>query len=111
MKKVILAIICVLFITTGCSMLSKTPSDAVSKFLNKYKNNDTVVVNELNDYLSGEKQAFEYLYQKYKNRIQYFIYNIVRDYQKAEDLAQETFIYVMQNKMHDNISFKCFGIM
>lgn len=61
-----------------------------------------------NDYLNGEKQAFEYLYQKYKNRIQYFIYNIVRDYQKSEDLTQETFIYVMQNEMKENTSFKYF---
>ena len=59
-----------------------------------------------NDYLNGEKQAFEYIYKKYKNRIEYFIYNIVKDYQKAEDLTQETFIYVMQNKMRENSSFK-----
>ena len=59
-----------------------------------------------NDYLKGEKQVFEYLYQKYKNRIQYFIYNIVKDYQKSEDLTQETFIYVMQNEMNENTSFK-----
>ena len=59
-----------------------------------------------NDYLSGEKQAFEYLYNKYKSRIEYFIYNIVRDYQRAEDLAQETFIYIMKNKMKSDISFK-----
>ena len=59
-----------------------------------------------NDYLSGEKQAFEYLYNKYKRKIVYFIYNIVKDYQKAEDLMQETFIYIMQNKMKSNVSFK-----
>lgn len=59
-----------------------------------------------NDYLNGEKQAFEYIYKKYKNRIEYFIYNIVKDYQKAEDITQETFIYVMQNKMKENSSFK-----
>ena len=47
-----------------------------------------------NDYLNGEKEAFELLYNKYKRRIEYFIYNIVKDYQKAEDLAQDTFIYV-----------------
>lgn len=58
------------------------------------------------DYLNGEKQAFEYLYSKYKSRIEYFIYNIVKDYQKAEDLAQDTFIYAMQNKMQENSSFK-----
>ena len=61
-----------------------------------------------NDYLNGEKQAFEYLYQKYKNRIQYFIYNIIKDYQKSEDLTQETFIYVMQNEMKEKTSFKYF---
>lgn len=59
-----------------------------------------------NDYLNGERQAFEYIYNKYKSKIEYFIYNIVKDYQKAEDLTQETFIYVMQNKMKENISFK-----
>ena len=61
-----------------------------------------------NDYLNGEKQSFEYLYSKYKSKVEYFIYNIVRDYQKAEDLAQETFIYVMQNKIQEDSSFKCF---
>ena len=59
-----------------------------------------------NDYLSGEKQAFEYLYNKYKSKIVYFIFNIVKDYQKAEDLAQETFIYIMQNPMKRDVSFK-----
>ena len=59
-----------------------------------------------NDYLNGEKEAFELLYNKYKSRIEYFIYNIVKDYQKAEDLTQETFIYIIQNKMKENYSFK-----
>ena len=59
-----------------------------------------------NDYLKGEKEAFELLYNKYKSRIKYFIYNIVKDYQKAEDLTQETFIYIIQNKMKENYSFK-----
>lgn len=59
-----------------------------------------------NDYLNGEKEAFEILYNKYKNKIEYFIYNIVKDYQKAEDIAQETFIYVIQHQMRENSSFK-----
>ena len=59
-----------------------------------------------NAYLSGEKQAFEYIYNKYKSKIEYFIYNIVKDYQKAEDLTQETFIYVIQNKLQEGSSFK-----
>ena len=59
-----------------------------------------------NDYLNGEKEAFEILYNKYKNKIEYFIYNIVKDYQKSEDIAQETFIYVIQHQMRENSSFK-----
>ena len=64
-----------------------------------------------NDYLDGKKEAFEFLYNKYKKRIEYFIFNIVKDYQKAEDLTQETFIYVMQNKMKENVSFKYYIYM
>lgn len=59
-----------------------------------------------NEYLNGEKEAFELLYNKYKKKIEYFIYNIVKDYQKAEDITQETFIYIIQNKMKENYSFK-----
>ena len=59
-----------------------------------------------NEYLSGEKDAFELLYNKYKDKIQYFVYNIVKDYQKAEDITQDVFIYIMQNKIKDGYSFK-----
>ncbi len=59
-----------------------------------------------NDYLNEDKEAFELLYNKYKNKLEYFIFNIVKDYSKAEDLTQETFIYVMQNKMKESSSFK-----
>lgn len=59
-----------------------------------------------NEYLSGEKDAFEILYNKYKDKIQYFVYNIVKDYQKAEDITQEVFIYMLQNKFKKDCSFK-----
>ncbi len=64
-----------------------------------------------NDYLDGQKEAFDFLYNKYKKRIEYFIFNIVKDYQKAEDLTQEAFIYVMQNKMQESVSFKYYIYM
>ena len=38
-----------------------------------------------NEYLDGNKEAFESLYNKYEKKIQYFVYNIIKDYQKAED--------------------------
>lgn len=59
-----------------------------------------------NKYMNGEKDAFETLYNKYKNKIQYFTFNIVKNYEKAEDITQEVFIYILQNKVRENCSFK-----
>ena len=59
-----------------------------------------------NKYLNGENEAFELLYNKYKNKIQYFIFNIVKDYEKSEDITQEVFIYVLKNKIKEGYSFK-----
>lgn len=56
MKKRLIALLMICAIClTGCSLMNKTPKDAVTKFLNNYKNNDTAVVNELNDYLETEE--------------------------------------------------------
>ena len=59
-----------------------------------------------NEYLDGEKGAFELLYNKYKDKITYFIYNIVKDYQKAEDITQDVFMYVLENKIKEGYTFK-----
>ena len=59
-----------------------------------------------NEYLDGNKEAFETLYNKYEKKIQYFIYNIVKDYQRAEDITQDVFIYIMQNRIKQGYTFK-----
>ncbi len=59
-----------------------------------------------NEYLNGNKAAFETIYNKYKNKIEYFVYNIVKDKQKAEDITQEVFIYILKNKIRENCNFK-----
>ena len=59
-----------------------------------------------NEYLDGNKEAFELLYNKYERKIQYFVYNIVKDYQKSEDITQEVFVYIMQNKIKEGYTFK-----
>lgn len=59
-----------------------------------------------NEYLNGETSAFELLYNKYKERITYFVYNIVKDHEKAEDITQDVFVYVLQNKIKEGYSFK-----
>lgn len=59
-----------------------------------------------NEYFEGKKEIFDLLYSKYKSKIEYFVFNIVKDYQKAEDITQEVFIYVFQNQSKENYSFK-----
>lgn len=58
------------------------------------------------EYKNGNKEAFEMLYSKYKSKIEYFIFNIVKDYQKAEDITQEVFIYILQNNNLEKGNFK-----
>lgn len=59
-----------------------------------------------NEYFEGKKEIFDLLYSKYKSKIELFVFNIVKDYQKAEDITQEVFIYVFQNQSKENYSFK-----
>lgn len=58
------------------------------------------------EYLNGNKEAFEILYNKYKDKIIYFIYNIINDYEKAEDITQDVFIYILKNEVKQGHSFK-----
>lgn len=59
-----------------------------------------------NDYLNGRVEGFETLYYKYKDKIRYFVFNIVKDYEKAEDITQEVFVDVLKNKFREDGSFK-----
>ena len=54
MKKYIIVIALLMVVLTGCALSEVTPTDAVRSYLDRYKNNETVVVNELNEYLSTE---------------------------------------------------------
>ena len=76
--------------------------------MNKDANIDMKLYKE---YLNGDTKAFELLYLKYKDRIKYFVYNIVKDYEKAEDITQDTFVYVLNNKVKEDSSFKCYLYM
>lgn len=50
------------------------------------------------EFLKGNQDAFEEIMDKYAERIIYFIYKIVRNFEIAEDLAQDTFVYILANK-------------
>ena len=58
------------------------------------------------EYLNGEKIALELLYDKYKAKLEYFIFNIVKDIEKSEDIAQEVFLEIIQKQIKEEYSFK-----
>jgi len=50
----------------------------------------------LQQYLSGNNEAFETLLSRYKHRIYSFIYSKVKDRELTEDIFQDTFIKVIK---------------
>ena len=61
-------------------------------------------------FLDGNKNAFEKIITKHKNNLIYFIFKYVKDKDIAEDIFQETAIYLMERKeVYDfKFSFKTF---
>ncbi len=51
-----------------------------------------------NQYLKGNKEAFEKLVIKHKNNIIYFISRYIKNTQIAEDISQDVFVYLLVNK-------------
>lgn len=64
-------------------------------------------------YLDGDKKAFEKLVIKYKNHIIYFITRYTKNAEIAEDISQDVFIYILIHKdQYDfNYSFKTYLYM
>lgn len=56
----------------------------------------------------GDMSAFELLVRRYQDALVNYIYHIISDYHRAEDLAQETFLRVFKNasRYEPKASFK-----
>lgn len=56
----------------------------------------------------GDMSAFELLVRRYQNALVNYIYYIINDYHRAEDLAQETFlrVYKSASRYEPKASFK-----
>ncbi len=51
----------------------------------------------VNLYVEGDNAAFEVLLTRYQTRVYYYIFQIIRDKELAEDIFQETFIKAIMN--------------
>lgn len=50
------------------------------------------------DFLNGNKESFNIIIQKYHKHLINFVMRYVKNIETAEDLAQDTFVYVLINK-------------
>lgn len=104
MKKILVLLIAACILVTGCTLMGG-PKKATEKFLNKYRNNDTVVVNELNDYLSTqdlddeELEDYREIYLRQYSNLDYEIKDEEIDGDKAKVKVQiAVFDYYKTNK-------------
>ncbi len=68
---------------------------------------DALLVKQLSN---GNERAFEKLYQKYKNDIYAFSFSLVKSKSNAEEILQDVYLNVWQNKhkINPDLSFKSF---
>lgn len=64
-------------------------------------------------FLSGDKDAFDSIAKKYKNNLIYFITRYVNSIEIAEDIFQDTILYILENKekYDSNFSLKTYLYM
>ncbi len=106
MKKIMTLVVVSILCLTGCALMSNGPKDAVKKFLDNYKNNDQVVVDELNDYLTtedltdDEMKDYREIYLRQYSNLKYEIKDEKIDGDKAEVEVQITvYDYYKTNKV------------
>ena len=109
MKKYILVLVALVMFLTGCVIGDATPSDEVRDFLNRYKENDTVIVNELNDYLSNtdytedQRKDYKDVYLRQYSNLEYDIKDEVINGDKATVTVQiKVFDYYKTNTTVDD---------
>lgn len=56
-------------------------------------------------FLSGDEKAFNLIVEKYKNNLIYFITRYVNNIEIAEDIFQDTILYILENKEKYDFKF------
>lgn len=96
MKKIISLVIVSIVFLTGCSLFVSKPSDEVVKYLNKYKNNDQIVIDELNMFLETQEldddtlEDYREIYLRQYSNLDYEIKEETVNADKAEVEVQVT---------------------
>lgn len=122
MKRFVIVLVAIVLFMTGCALMADTPSNAVKEYLNRYRDNDTVVVNELNEYLNTEdmdddtKEEYRKVYLRQYSNLKYDIKDetvngdeatvevqiTVFDYYKTNSLSGDYYTANSQEFLDDN---------
>lgn len=68
---------------------------------NKNKTNNRSTTSDkalLEDLINGDMEAFEFIVNRYKDRLMNFVFRFIGDYDVAEDIVQETFLRVFRKR-------------
>lgn len=57
------------------------------------------------EFLKGNKEAFEEIVFRYKNNMIYFISRYTQNFEVAEDISQDVFVYLLVNKNKYDFSY------
>ena len=60
-------------------------------------------------YLDGDERGFDEIIHTYHDRLIYFIYQYVKHFEDAEDLAAETFMELVVHKRRFEMPFPLWG--
>lgn len=59
-----------------------------------------------NDFLNGNNNAFEEIVKRHRINMIYFVSAYTKDLSSAEDIVQDTFVYLLMNKYHFDSTYK-----
>lgn len=59
-----------------------------------------------NDFLKGNNFAFEEIVERHRINMIYFVYTYTKDLAIAEDIVQDSFVYLLMNKKQYNFTYK-----
>lgn len=100
MKKLVVSLILLAIIATGCGMMETTPSDKVKDFLGKYQSMDSEVLSQLDKVVSDDDSMNDDQKNEYrdlmKKQYQNLSYKI-----KSEDITDDTAVVVVEIEVLD----------
>lgn len=104
MKKILLILISILTITTGCENIRNTPTGKVEEFLSKYQRMDMDVLEDLKISISKDKTMTEEQKKEYQTLLEKQYQNLSYKIKKEETITKNKAIVETEIEVFDYLS-------